>query len=282
MIRIPQGNEIKVLFPVYKDKQRLDAGALDSVAVTIGIAGDQQAVPHTIEQGCVSVRISPDLPIGVYDVHITANDNTDDDGDTYAVASHLHNAVRIVRWNEESDFVPDNPIFGAATYLGSNSAGALIEINKDQTATIYSQQRTIERLTSGGITVDTSELEDKINSVAAKVDAVKLTSETTLDLVEGIESDVIYQCAQEVTLNRAKQDILAAVGNVQIDTSGLAKQGSDQSATNTAILAAVSGIDVSGNAQQGNNSNATNTAILAAIGDVQTALSTINTALGAI
>jgi hypothetical protein len=71
-------------------------------------------------------------------------------------------------------------------------------------------------------------------------------------------------------------------GNIQLDKSDLAKQGTNDNATNTAILDAVGNInlDKSDLAKQGENQEATNSAILSAIGNVATALTDINETLG--
>ena len=60
-------------------------------------------------------------------------------------------------------------------------------------------------------------------------------------------------------------DVKTAVENIDIDTSDLAKQGTNPNATNTAILAAFGNIDFSTLAKQGSNADATLTAILEAL-----------------
>jgi len=56
--------------------------------------------------------------------------------------------------------------------------------------------------------------------------------------------------------------------SISIDTSDLAKQGTNPNATNTAILAAFGNIDFSTLAKQGDNPAATNSAILEALSHI--------------
>lgn len=81
----------------------------------------------------------------------------------------------------------------------------------------------------GAVTQGVIDLHKKVDDLANKQVDVDLTP-----------------VAKESTLTSAKEEIIEAVENskVKIDTSGLAKQGENPEATNSAILEAVRSIDI--------------------------------------
>ncbi|MBQ9439259.1 MAG: hypothetical protein IJU35_01480 [Paludibacteraceae bacterium] len=206
MIKIPYGNEIKVLFPVYHDGDRIDAATLDNIQVTYGIGDNQQPAPFTIEQDCIAVMLPPDLPVGNYDFHITADYLIDDlpegqvDCYTVKVASHLRSAVRIVKWNDQSDFVPGNPVFADKTYFASNAAGVILYTVQQQQDTIQSQQRAILNLSqrqSAGQNNNTEVLNAinnaKNNIIAALPDTSPLATASQVEQLNALIGYTINQ-----------------------------------------------------------------------------------------
>lgn len=144
-----------------------------------------------------------------------------------------------------------------------NKSVDLTSVAKEET--LKSESQTIQSAIQN---IDLSSVESKVDAVGAKIDNISLPEIDTNEL------------AKEATLNSVSSKIDNI--NVDVDLSSVAKQGTNDSATNTAILDAVGNIqlDTTDLAKQGENQEATNSAILSAIGDVAAALTDINETLG--
>lgn len=143
-----------------------------------------------------------------------------------------------------------------------NKSVDLTSVAKEET--LKSESQTIQSAIQN---IDLSSVESKVDAVGAKIDNISLPEIDTTEL------------AKEATLNNLSSKIDNI--NVDVDLSSVAKQGTNDSATNTAILDAVGNIqlDKSDLAKQGSNQEATNSKILEEVQNKLTPLEAVLTEL---
>lgn len=138
MLTIPQDNDFTVHFPLYHNGQPLAAADITDIVVRYS-HGDQTSDPLTFAtlENNIVVGFPETLELGTYHIHITAKWQDAD------IASHLHNAIRIVRWNEQSDFHHPDPFVADVTNFTQGNETSLIDNITTLVATNASQQQTI-------------------------------------------------------------------------------------------------------------------------------------------
>jgi hypothetical protein len=324
-IKVTGGNDFQLLLRLktrnYVSSKHIDEDIdprdLQNIVIKVG---HQTWTDYTIDADGVIINIPADMGLGTYNVMLSA---------TYhdvAICAAYYECFTLVPWSYQADaenYIPSSPVASEVAYIigitgdaeleelkeeyrqktadaeAAETAAEAAKENFDSKAesladTIASQQQTIENLSEGGgggggtaeilAAIDAQTAEIKGTNDEATNSAIKSVVDGIADKVDGIEHDVMYEVArfmakQGTDATATNTAILAAIGNITIDTSGLAKQGSNASATNTAILAAIpsvasiqSGLATSANVSgaasglQGTDNTATLTAIQQLIG----------------
>lgn len=206
-INVTYGNEFDLVLrlksrtfesskPIDED---IDATKLENLVVKIG--NEVWTDVRTDESGVIC-HIPADLPIGTYNVYLTATYNG------VAIRAAYFECLNIPNWSYKSDaenYLPGSPIVSDAAYI---IGGPLTD-------------EEVEELKA--------ELRLKIAAAEEAKEAYDAAKEAYIEKAEELDG-----VAQEET----SQEILTAVNNIDIDTTDLAKQGDNQSATNTAIYQA--------------------------------------------
>lgn len=232
-IKITEGNAFSLLIPLRKRTyvaqrpidEDIDILNLQSVVVKFGGV----EYPCTLQEDGVLVDFPADLKCGTYDLVLTADymDN--------AIRAAYFEAVTIVSYNYQSDahnFVQGSPIVMQPAFVIYNLSDAELEQLKQQyREAIAAAQQAQE---------DAEEAKEDWERKAAELEDV----------------------AQEAT----SQSILTEVENIDIDTSDLAKELTAQAAKDAADAAKQAAQAISGYALQGSDTTATNTAIVGIIG----------------
>ena len=234
-IKVPKDNSFTLILPLktrtYVSNVPIDEAIvyaeLEDVVLTIG--GTEY--PVTLGLQGVEVNVPDGLPLGVYDIIMTA---------TYRgaqIRAAYFEAITSVDWNYQSDvqqYLQGSPIVAdAAIVIG----GPLTDAELEQLKAEY----TAAKQAAEQAEAEAQAAKEEYYRKAEQLDDV--AQQTTL--TTGIAS-ILQGLAPKATtaqLNTATQQILTAIG--QIDFSALAKQGNNPLATNTAILEAFGNIDFS-------------------------------------
>lgn len=207
-IKVVEDNSFALLLPLkkrtYVSQVPIDED-IDATAlenVTLSI-GDKE---YAVELGTDGVRvvIADGLQRGTYNIILRAAYHGSE------ITAAYFEAITAVQWNYQSDaeqFIQGSPIVAQSAYV---IAGVLTD---EELARLKQQYR--EAIAAA-------------EQAEAAAQAAKEAYDAKAEMLDGV--------AQEST----SQQILQAVGS--IDFSTLAKQGDNENATNTAILAAVNGI----------------------------------------
>lgn len=238
-IKVTEGNEFSLLFPLKKRTyvsgvaidEDIDIVSLDDVIVKIG----NTEYASTLQSDGVYVVVPATLAKGTYDIVITA---------TYggsAINAAYFNALTIVSWSYQSDaeqYLAGSPIVYEPEFIigGGLSDAELVQLKQQYQEAIEDAEQA-----EADAEAAKQEWEDK----AAALDDV----------------------ASETNATANKEEVIEAINN--IDTSDLAKQGSNASATNTALLEAIGNINIDTTelAKQGSDSSISLTTMDAKLGD---------------
>lgn len=250
---------------------------------------------YTLDADGVIINIPSDMGLGTYNVMLSA---TYHDVAICAAYYECFTLVPWSYQADAENYIPSSPVASEVAYIigitgdaeleelkeeyrqktadaeAAETAAEAAKENFDSKAeslidTIASQQQTIENLSEGGGGGggDTQQILDAIDTIKRAIlgpdstatnTEIKKVIDAIFDIVGGIESDVMYQCAQEVTLNAAKRDILEKIGET---LAAIPSVGAIQSglATSANVSGAASGL-------QGTDNTATLTAIQQLIG----------------
>ena len=241
-INVTYGNEFDLVLrlksrtfesskPIDED---IDATKLENLVVKIG--NEVWTDVRTDESGVIC-HIPADLPIGTYNVYLTATYNG------VAIRAAYFECLNIPNWSYKSDaenYLPGSPIVSDAAYI---IGGPLTD-------------EEVEELKA--------ELRLKIAAAEEAKEAYEQAKADFDAKAEGLDS--LTDVAQETTLTTGIADIREDISDIDFDTSDLAKQGTNTSATNTAILAAIpSVVDVQNGLATEANATANKDAIIAAM-----------------
>lgn len=210
-IKVVEQNDFTICIPLKKRTfvastpidEDVDILALEDLSVKIGGA----VFPATRDAAGVMVDVSRDaLARGTYDVVLTATYKG------HAIKAAYFDSLTIVEWNCQSDAqqcVQGSPImFEAGFVIYSLTDAELAALKEEYRLKIAAAQQAKE------------EAEQAKEEYIAKAEAL---------------DDV----AQQSTLTQGVTNIREDISHIDIDTSNLAKQGSDAGATNTAIKQAI-------------------------------------------
>ena len=210
-IKVVKGNEFALLFPLKSRTYTLDGRYVDEdidyshlVDCKISIGGTEYT--YTIEQGGLQVIVPPTLFLGTYDAIITAI------YDGSNLRASYYELLTIVDYNYQSDaeqYIAGSPIAVDAYVI---IAGALTDAELDALKAEY---------------------REKI-AVAEQAQAAAEASKEAYDA----KAEQLEDVAQQSTLTQGVADIREDISHINIDTSTLAKQGSNESATLTATQTA--------------------------------------------
>lgn len=251
-IKVVEQNDFTICIPLKKRTfvastpidEDIDILALEDLSVKIGGA----VFPATRDAAGVMVDVSRDaLARGTYDVVLTATYKG------HAIKAAYFDSLTIVEWNCQSDAqqcVQGSPIMFEAGFV-------------------------IYNLTDAELTALKEEYRLKIAAAEEAKEEAEQAKEEYIAKAEALD-DV----AQQSTLTHGVQDIREDISHIDIDTSNLAKQGSNAGATLTdtqaaAQQAASDAADaktaaqaIAGYALQGNDPTKTNTQLSAEIGQI--------------
>jgi len=237
-LKVPEGNAFQVVFPVktaeWKDGEQIvevaDVRALTDIAVKVD--GEEWTAWDVEERGPILTFAADSLQRGVHNVEITAN---------YfgvAIRAAYFECITIVQWSYESNVgahIIDSPMVAEAAYIyvgitDDEELEALKQQYREATAACETARLQYEAAKE--------ELEEKAESLddVAKQSSLLSGFAATLEAIAGIHIDIPDNLATKADVDSARDTILAAIRN--IDLSTVAKQGDNQNATNTAILAA--------------------------------------------
>jgi len=184
----------------------IDATKLENLVVKIG--NEVWTDVRTDESGVIC-HIPADFPVGTYNVELTATYNG------VAIRAAYFECFTRPKWSYESDaenYLPGSPIESEAAYI---IGGPLTDED-------------VEELKA--------ELRIKIAAAEAAKEAYEQAKADFDAKAEGLDS--LTDVAQETTLTTGIADIRNDISGISIDTSDLAKQGTNDDATNTAIYQA--------------------------------------------
>lgn len=204
-IKVVEGNSFALLLPLkrrtYQSDQPIDEdiNCSELEEVILTIGGQD----HPVELGLDGVRVVVEdgLPVGTYDIILTAFYQGS------SIRAAYFEGLRIVPWNYQGDaeqYLPGSPIVAEAAIIIGGS------------------------LTDNELSVLKQQYRDGIAATAEARTYYEIARQEYQEKAAAIDD-----IAQEST----SQEILNAVGH--IDFSELSKQGSNEAATNTAILDAL-------------------------------------------
>ena len=237
-LKVPLGNAFQVLFPVktaeWKDGERTvevaDVRALADVVVKVD--GDEWQDWEMDERGPLVNFPKDSLAKGPHNVEITA------DYFGVAIRAAYFECITMVQWSYESNignYIIGSPLVAEAAYIyvgitDDEELEALKQQYRDATAACETA-----RLQYEAAKEEFDEKAEQLNDVAQQTTMLQEFA-LTLEAIAGIHIDIPDNLATKADVASACDIILAAIRN--IDLSGVAKQGDNQNATNTAILAA--------------------------------------------
>lgn len=198
-IKVVEGNEFALLFPL-KKRTYVASVPIDEDIVyadlqdcVVKIGGVEYA--HTIEENGVQVVVPATLAKGTYDIVLTATYHGSE------IRAAYYDGLTIVAYNQQSSaqqYIAGSPIVAEAAFvIGGTLTDAELEALKEE----YREKN--------------AQLQQAIEDA----EAAKAEWEQKAADLDGV--------AKEST----SQDILNAVENIDIDTSDLAKQGTNPNAT---------------------------------------------------
>lgn len=245
-IRITEGNNFSIILPLLSRTyvatrpidEEIDPEQLENVVVTFG--GVQYPAQRTTRG--VQIDLPATLAVGTYNILLTAEYLGSN------IRAAYESAVTIVPWSEQStaeQYIAGSPIVLRAAYVLS---GALTDAELEALKEEYREKNA------------------QLAQAIADAEAAKREWEEKAADLDGV--------AKEAT----SQEIKTAVENIDIDTTDLAKQGTNPNATlsevqtqatsaaSDAAAAKTAAQGITGYALQGNDATATNTAIAELIG----------------
>ena len=237
-VKVPKGNAFGLLLPFktarWEDAElvpdNIDIRYLEDVVITID---DQPWEDYEMDERGPIVHIgADDFDLGAHNATIEA---------TYAgvaIRGAFYECFTIVEWSFESNVeqhLPDSPLIAETSYIyvgitDDAELEALKQQYRDATAACETARLAYEAAKE--------ELEEKAEALddVAKQSTMLQEFALTLEAIAGIHIDIPDNLATKADVASACDITLAAIRN--IDLSGVAKQGDNQNATNTAILAA--------------------------------------------
>lgn len=225
-----EGNEFSLLLPLKKRTYEscdaidvdIDCTLLEDCVVTLG------GVEYTPSLGTDGVRITvpSTLARGTYDLVLTATYEESE------IRAAFENAVSIVKWSKQSDaeqYLPGSPIVCNPAYVigGSLTDEEVEQLKQDLQARIDDYDEAIEAAEEAKET-----WEDK----AAALDDVASEANATSNkqaVLDAISAAITALQGGDATATIAA--LKTAIANINIDTTELAKQGSDSSVSLTTI-----------------------------------------------
>lgn len=213
-IRITEGNNFSLVLPLRSRTyvatnpidEDIDPEQLENVVVTFG--GVEYPAQRTA-QG-VQIDLPATLAVGTYNILLTAEYLES------SIRAAYESAVTIVPWSAQStaeQYITGSPIVLRAAYVLSCV------------------------LTDAELEALKEEAREKI----AEAEQAKADAEAAKEHYDQLAEE-ISGVAQEQTLTQGISDIREDISHINIDTTNLAKQGTNPNATNTAIFEAVNTI----------------------------------------
>lgn len=210
LISIVEGNAFSLVLPLKKRTYQscrpidedIDATQLTNLVVKFGGVEYEASVD---EQG-VRIDLPATLALGMYSIVLTATYQGSE------IRAAYESAVKIVTWNEQSDaqqYIQGSPLVLEAAYvIGGTLTDAELEALKAE----YRERNA------------------ELAQATADMEAAKEHYDELAEQLQGV--------AQEQTLTQGVADIREDISHIDIDTSTLAKQGTNASATLTATQTA--------------------------------------------
>ena len=238
-VMVPRGNAFQLLMPFktahWEDEsivpEDLDILSLDNVHITI--AGIEWTDFEMDPRGPIVTIGADDFDaVGAYSAEITA------EYCGVAIRGAFFECFTRVEWSFESNVeqhLPDSPLIAETSYV-------YIGITDDQELEDLKQQyrNAIAECETARLAYEAAKAEYDRKAEAlddvAKQSTMLQEFALTLEAIAGIHIDIPDNLATKADVDSARDTILAAIRN--IDLSTVAKQGNNQNATNTAILAA--------------------------------------------
>lgn len=204
-IKVTEGNEFSLLIPLKRRTfescrpidEDIDAMELTDLVVKFGGVVYQPSV----DESGVTIILPGTLARGTYDIVLTAKYQGSD------IRAAYESAVSIVPWNSQSDaqqYVPGSPIVLESAYIigGTLTDEELEQLKQDLREAIWSA--------------------DQAREAAERAEQEFIN-----------QAEQLSGTAQETTLTDGIQTLSDKIDNIDVDTSGLAQQGSNDSATLT-------------------------------------------------
>ena len=238
-IKIVEGNTFALVLPLVSRKYTIDGRPtdtdidytqLENVKVTIG----STEYAYTIEELGVQVIDNGTLKQGTYDVVLTS---------TYQgslLRAAWYGLVTIVAWNMQSDadqYLQGSPIVCNAMVV---LAGALTDAELEALKETYRERNA------------------QLAQAIADAEAAKAAYDAKAEALDDV--------AQQSTLTEGVADIREDISHIDIDTSDLAKETTAEAAKQAALESKSAAQAITGYALQGSDATATNTALAALIG----------------
>ena len=203
-INIPEGNEFSLFVPFVvfsgAGQSAADAALWNNITTKVYRSNTTTEIEHTthLQEQYVVLSFADNLALGSYDVIISG------EYETRKVCAPLNNLFARTRWADGNyaDFIVGQPI-------------------------ICPQQPIIGQFNT---TQDIEDLTEELRAALAAAEAAKAEYEEKVEEL----SDV----AQQSTLTQGISDIRADISHIDIDTTTIAKQGTNASATLTATQTA--------------------------------------------
>ena len=216
-IKVTEGNAFSLVLPLKKRTyesckpidEDIDIMSLEDVVFKFG--GVEYAT--TKEEAGVRVLLPATLARGVYDIVLTAMYQGSE------IRAAYESAVSIVAWNSQSDaqqFIPGSPIVMDAAYV---IGGAMTDAELEALKAEYREKNA------------------QLAQAIADAEAAKREWEEKAADLDGVAKEATSQSILAKT--EAAKDAADAAKNAAQGITGYALQGSDATATNTAIVAAI-------------------------------------------
>ena len=238
-VKVPQGNAFRLLMPFKTARWENNELVPDNIDiryltdVTITIDGEPWTDYEMDDRGpIVQIGAEDFNELGAYNAVIEA---------TYAgvaIRGAYYECFTRVEWSFESNVelhLPDSPLVAETSYV-------YIGITDDEELEALKQQyrNAIAACETARLQYEAAKeaYDEKAEALddVAKQSTMLQEFALTLEAIAGIHIDIPDNLATKADVASACDIILAAIRN--IDLSGVAKQGDNQNATNTAILAA--------------------------------------------
>lgn len=224
MILVPQNNDFEIRLQVtLTDGTIIPAESLSAVAATMGMLGKEKSVEVGFFNGRVCVACPSSLQLGKYNVHIYAQLDGRD------IACHMQDVFCIVPFGDaaQTEVVEGSiAIIGMTdeqiTALKENLARQIDATRRERERYEEMYENAYESLYNMQPTIYSAALQ--MEEVKQAADASKVAAEAARAAAEAI--DVPADVASAENVRQAKNEILTAIGKIEVDVpADIARKG---------------------------------------------------------